>query len=294
MSDSSKLFVGITTWNSEILLPLCLESVRRTAPDAEIVILDNESNDRTLEIAKEFGIRSVVKRCNQPDALDCLASMSTRPYTLLIHSDVVLISPNWVEIVLTKFTGDVALVSPEDIGCGPFTRPWGKGMPESSFMCFKTAAFDKIKVKRWFRRFRIPYFRKYVDFYGDHVTYNLPRRLEEAGLACLLMSVHTSERLSEPFYVPDFSLRHWRSEFGHLRYGLGNFYSLDGIVTHYHNWYDRRVDKTKQFDPHETLEINGGGVPVAFLKAYTENFINDYRSERLVLPDFIQTVAVKP
>lgn len=293
MSDSSKLFVGITTWNSEILLPLCLESLLRTAPDAEIVILDNESNDRTLEIAGEFGVRAVVKRCGQSDALDRLAGMSTRPYSLLIHSDVVLISPDWVEIILAKFTGNVALVSPEDIGCGPFTRPWGKGMPESSFMCFKTEAFDKIKVKRWFRRFRIPYFRKYVDFYGEHVTYNLPKRLEDAGLGCFLMAVHTSERLIEPFYVPNFSLRHWRAEFGQLRYGLGNFYSVDGIVTHYHNWYDRRVDKTKQFDPNETLEINGGGVPVAFLKAYTENFINDYKSGKLVIPDHIEAAGMK-
>lgn len=291
MGNSSRLFVGITTWNSEILLPLCLESLQRTAPDAEIVILDNESTDGTLEIARKLGVRTVVRRSGQSDALNMLAGMSKRPYTLLIHSDVVMISPNWVETVLARMVGDVALVSPEDIGCGPYTRPWGKDKPESSFMCFKTAAFDVLKVRRWFRRFRIPYFRRGVDFYGDHITYNLPQRLNDAGLNWQPMAVHASKYQSEPFYVPNFPLQHWRPEFGHLRYGLGNFYSLDDIVTHYHNWYDRRVDKTKQFDPAETLEINGGGVPVAFLKAYTENFIHDYKNGNLIIPDSMHSAG---
>lgn len=291
MSASSKLFVGITTWNSELLLPLCLDSVRRTAPDAEVVVLDNESTDSTLEIARRFGARVVSKRCGQADALNTLAGMSSRPYTALIHADVVFLSPRWVETVLARLEGNVALVSPEDIGCGPYTRPWGKDMPESSFMCFATARMKQLKHRRWLRRFRIPYYRKQVDFYGDHITYNLPQRISEAGLGWVPMTVHVSEELSEPYYVPDFALQHWRPEFGQLRYGLGNFYSLDGVVTHYHNWYDRRVDKTKQYDPHETLEINGGGVPVAFLKAYTENFMDDYAKGTVVLPALPNTTG---
>ena len=293
MSVSSKLFVGITTWNSELLLPLCLDSVRRTAPAAEVVVLDNESTDATQEIARSFGARVLSWSCGQADALNALAAISTRPYTALIHADVVFVSPRWVETVVARLNGDVALVSPEDIGCGPYTRPWGKGMPESSFMCFVTARMEALKVRRWLRRFRIPYYRKGVDFYGDHITYNLPRRLMEAGLDWVPMGVHVSEHLREPFYVPDFPLQHWLPQFGHLRYGLGNFYSLDGVVTHYHNWYDRRVDKTKQFDPRETLEINGGGVPVAFLKAYTENFMNDYAQGKLVLPDVSQFASAQ-
>jgi len=84
--------------------------------------------------------------------------------------------------------------------------------------------------------------------------------------------------------VPSFPLKHWTQELGHLRYGLGNFYSLDGVVTHYHNWYDRRVDRTKQFDAQDTLEVDGGGVPVAYLKAYTDNFMTDYRAGKVHVP----------
>lgn len=54
MISSSQLFVGITTWNSELLLPICLDSLRKTAVDAEVVVLDNFSLDRSQEIARSF------------------------------------------------------------------------------------------------------------------------------------------------------------------------------------------------------------------------------------------------
>jgi len=66
MIDSSRLFVGVTTWNSELLLPFCLDSLRRTAPNAEVVILDNMSVDKTQKIAHGFGARVVAKRCDRP------------------------------------------------------------------------------------------------------------------------------------------------------------------------------------------------------------------------------------
>ena len=151
-------------------------------------------------------------------------------------------------------------------------------------MCFRTECFPKLTTRRWARRFGVPYFRNRVDFYGDHITYGLPNRLARAHLDWCPMLVHTSEHLKEPYYAPNFPLQHWTPELGHLRYGLGNFYSLDSVITHYHNWYDRRVDQTKQFDPQQTLEVGGGGVPVAYLKAYTTNFVNDYQAGRVVMP----------
>jgi glycosyltransferase involved in cell wall biosynthesis len=284
MSDSAQVFVGITTWNSELLLPLCLDSLRRTAPHADVVLLDNGSTDETKAIARSRGVMVVEKKCGQADALSQLVTLSSRRYTLLIHADVVFMSPDWVKAVLARFVGNVALVSPEDIGCGPYTRPWGRDMPESSFMCFATRHLDRIKVRRWFRRFRLPYYRKQVDFFGDHITYNLPSSLAAVGLTWVPMSVHVSERRAAPYFVPEVPLKHWVPEMGHLRYGLGNFYSLDGVVTHYHNWYDRRAAKTKEFDPKETLEVDGGGVPVAYLKAYTTRFIADYWAGQVAVP----------
>ena len=286
MNDSSRLFVGITTWNSELLLPLCLQSLQRTAPKAEVVVLDNMSVDNTPQIAYGFGARVIRKSCGQGDVLNELVRLSDRPYTLLIHADVVLMAPHWVELVLSKLKNGVALVSPEDIGCGPYTRPWGKGKPESSFMCFVTEHLKALRERRWYRRLGMPYFRNQFDFYGDHITYNIPQHLSRAGLDWQPMSVHVSERLTQPHYAPDFELPnwHWSPELGYLQYGLGNFYSLDGVVTHYHNWYDRRVVKTRQDDPRAMLELNGEGLPVAYLKSYTSNFIDDYQRGCVGIP----------
>ena len=134
------LFVGITSWNSELLLGHCLDAVERTTnPDlTRIVVLDNESVDSPRAIAESRGVEVVTRSCTQPQALNHLFDLSHSNYTLLIHSDVILLSPKWLDLCEAYLTGNVAMVSPEDIGCGPYTRPWGKGMPESSFMLFRT------------------------------------------------------------------------------------------------------------------------------------------------------------
>lgn len=54
-----KLSVAIATHNEEENIKRCLESVREIAD--EIVIVDGLSTDRTVEIAKEFGAKILVK-----------------------------------------------------------------------------------------------------------------------------------------------------------------------------------------------------------------------------------------
>lgn len=283
MNNKREYFIGITTWNSALFLPLCLESIQKTLPTAEVVVLDNCSNDGTQAIANKFGVRCLTRRSSQSQALNILAKLSRSPYTVLIHADVVFLSQHWAEICISTLTGNTALVSPEDIGCGPYTRLWGVGKPESSFMFFKTQCLKHISILRRYQRFRIPYFRREIDFYGDHITYNLPDHLEAAGLNWYPMKVHVSDRLDTPYYLPSFQPRHWLDDLGYLRYGLGNFYSIDGEITHYHNWYDR-VPKNGECSETDTADKNGNGVPIAYVRKYTKNFIADHQSNTLVVP----------
>lgn len=279
------LFVGVTAWNSETLLSACLDSVRRTVPEAEVVVLDNGSEDGTREVAAQLAVRTVVRRCSQGDALDELVRRSTRPLTLLAHADVVLLSPDWLETTKAALHRDGSiLVSPEDVGCGPFTRrEHGRGMPESSFLLFRTASLPRLQIRRWHRRWRIPYLRRKVDFFGEHVTYNLPGRMEAAGLRWSPMEVYPSPREEHPLYTSSFPAKHWSADLGHLRYGLGNFYGLDGAITHYHNWYDRRLHAAEAGST-ETSEPGGAGVPLDFIRACTERFLDDYRAGSVRLP----------
>ena len=73
---------------------------------------------------------------------------------------------------------------------------------------------------------KLPY--RAFDFTGEHITYNVPATLAACGHTWRMMSVHMSSRESEPVYPPN-------CKPARRCYGLGNFYSLNGHLTHYHN-----------------------------------------------------------
>ena len=97
------------------------------------------------------------------------------------------------------------------------------------------------------------------------------------------MTVLVSDRVKEPIYTPRFKGAIWTEELGQLRYGLGNFYSLDGVITHYHNWYDR-VAQDIDDECELTTPPEGKGFPLVYIKKYTEAFIADYMSRNVRLP----------
>jgi glycosyltransferase involved in cell wall biosynthesis len=279
------LFVGVTTWNSEHFLEHCLRSIHQTLGGLEVQIgvVDNLSTDRSVQIARDLGAHVHLEYCSQSIALNRLLAMSKARHTLLIHSDVILLSPTWYTTCSKHLIGEVALVSPEDIGCGPMTRPYGAGMPESCFMFFDTTKARKARTIGWVRRRGIPcpQLRLNLDHY--YVTHDLPQTLGRCGYTWQPMRVHASPRERLPVYTPPFTPEYWSDELSRLRYGMGNFYSLDGDVTHYHNWFDR-VPKDVPVDSLETTDGNGKGLPLAYLSLGTRRFIADLQAGALVLP----------
>jgi glycosyltransferase involved in cell wall biosynthesis len=280
------LFVGVTTWNSELFLPHCLESIRRTTGGlkVQIGVADNRSTDRSVEIARDFGARVHIEYCRQSIALNRLLSMSNARVTLLLHSDVVLVSPRWFAVCDAHLRGSVALVSPEDIGCGPLTRPYGAGMPESCFLLFDTRKAKDMRQWVWVRRKKIiPWPERKLDLDDYYVTHDLPATLARHGYTWQPMRVHPSPREPEPVWRPSFTPEYWSEKLEDLRYAMGNFYSLDGEITHYHNWFDR-VPKDVPLDSRETTEGNGKGLPLAFLSLGTRTFLSDVARNDLRLP----------
>lgn len=279
--------MGITSWNSELFLGHCIDAVRRTTDSAStrIVIADNMSTDKSTAIAEERCIDIMKLRCSQAEALNRLFDLSRSEYTLLIHADVILLSKKWLEVCASHLMDNIVMVSPEDIGCGPYTRPWGKDMPESSFLLFRTDAVRAARRKFRKQRFKIKWRYRAVDFYGDHVTYNLPSMLKEHNLTWKMMSVHTSSLERTSLYSPRFKPKYWNDSLGYYRYGLGNFYSIDGHITHYHNWFDRISADSMGLpvDSEETYPKEGG-LPMAYVRAYTMRFISDLINGYLDLP----------
>ena len=280
-----ELFVGITTWNSELFLEHCLRSVHRTTDGlrVQIGVVDNFSTDKSVEIARDMRAEVRIEHCSQAIALNRLLSMSRARHTLLIHSDVILLSPDWYSICSSHVVGPVALVSPEDIGCGPLTRPYGAGMPESCFMFFDTVKAKRARVVTWSRRRGVPWPHVRLELDHHYVTHDLPKALERRGYSWCPMKVHASPKETEPIYRPPFTPEYWSEELSYLRYAMGNFYSLDGQITHYHNWFDR-VPKDVDMNSFETTEGNGKGLPLAFLSLGTRRLIEDLEAGRVILP----------
>jgi glycosyltransferase involved in cell wall biosynthesis len=81
------LAVAIATFNEEQNLGLCLESIKNLAD--EIVIVDGSSSDKTVEIAKSFGAKVLVKdnpqmfHINKQKAID----MTTSDWILQLDAD---------------------------------------------------------------------------------------------------------------------------------------------------------------------------------------------------------------
>lgn len=279
------LFVGVTTWNSEMFLGHCLRSIRNTTEgiNMHLGVVDNVSKDRSVAIARDMGAQVHVEHCSQSIALNRLLAMSQARHTLLLHSDVILLSNTWYTTCSKHLTNNVALVSPEDIGCGPLTRPYGAGKPESCFMMFDTAKARHARTIGWTRRRGIPWPRLHLDLEDYYVTHDLPATLGRRGYTWQPMRVHASPREASPVYQPPFTPEYWSEELSYLRYGMGNFYSLDGDITHYHNWFDR-VPKDVPLDSLDTTEGQGKGLPTAYLSLGTRRFIADLQAGQLVLP----------
>jgi len=95
------------------------------------------------------------------------------------------------------------------------------------------------------------------------------------------MNVLTSNVVSEPLFRPSKPPTVWSDELMYLRYGLGIFYGIDGIITHYHNWYDRI--STRSHTSIAAVESKKD-FPVEFIHDYTIRFLSDYQQNSLDLP----------
>ena len=140
----------------------------------QIHVIDNDSTDRTVELATAAGAEVYVQKCSQAEALNLIVARSNAKCTLLIHSDIMMLEENWFAECQIELDAEVILLSPQDIGCGPYTRPFGIGMPESFFLFFDTEKSRKARITRWNRRIRFPYRKRVVDYFGPHVTHNIP------------------------------------------------------------------------------------------------------------------------
>lgn len=108
-----KLSVVIPAYNEELFLPRLLTALKNQTikEPFEIVVADNNSTDRTAEIAKSFGAR-VVHEKKQGFAYAANAAFFAATGDILVRSDADSVPPpQWLETIATKFQRDKDIIA---------------------------------------------------------------------------------------------------------------------------------------------------------------------------------------
>ena len=102
-----KISATIITLNEERHLGQCLESLQNLAE--ELLIVDSGSTDKTLEIARRFGARIVVRSwTNYSDQKNFAASQASNDWILSLDADECLSSALRKAILALKTSGTAA------------------------------------------------------------------------------------------------------------------------------------------------------------------------------------------
>lgn len=173
MSQTKILTIGIPAYNMEKLLPRCLDSVvkARNIGKLDIIVVNDGSKDRTLEIAKEYEARypQSVRVIDKPNggwgtAINRTIQEAKGKYYKSLDSDDWFITENLdhlvemlenidVDMVLTDFnevkqdvgTEKIAMVGNDlaEISVGEYLRSANYKTPPIHAVTFRTAALRK-------------------------------------------------------------------------------------------------------------------------------------------------------
>ena len=102
MNNMPLASIIIPTYNSERTLETCLKSIKnQTYPNIEIIIVDNCSTDKTVEIAKKYNAKIFLLKALRSPARNYGAKKAKGEYLLFIDSDMEL-TPYVVEQCIKK------------------------------------------------------------------------------------------------------------------------------------------------------------------------------------------------
>lgn len=98
---SSRISVIIPTWNEENQVVPCIRSVRLALPDAEVVVVDGGSHDRTVPQARGEGVKVIQSARGRGIQMRVGAQMASGGILLFLHADTLL--PEGAQVVLKEW-----------------------------------------------------------------------------------------------------------------------------------------------------------------------------------------------
>lgn len=104
MNKKPAISVVIPAFNEEKLLPECLSALNaQTFTDFEIIVVDNNSKDKTAQIAKKYGAR-VVKEHKQGMTPAREKGFKEARAEIIARTDAdTIVTPKWLEIIYKTF-----------------------------------------------------------------------------------------------------------------------------------------------------------------------------------------------
>ena len=116
MSQAPILTIIVPNYKTPDLTKLCMRSLRKytDCSRVKIIAVDNDSNDGSLEYLRSLKWITLIERKHDGEsgvemhakALDMIMEMVDTPLVLVIHTDTIMISDQWLDFMLSKIYAD--------------------------------------------------------------------------------------------------------------------------------------------------------------------------------------------
>ncbi len=95
------LTVFVCTYNSARTLERCLKSIAKGVPGLRIVVIDHNSTDQTVDIARRFGVEVFVEGVGLGYARQLAFDLVDTDFLAFVDSDVEVVEPRFFERAIT-------------------------------------------------------------------------------------------------------------------------------------------------------------------------------------------------
>ncbi|MDP2690680.1 MAG: glycosyltransferase family 2 protein [Deltaproteobacteria bacterium] len=131
-----KLSIIIPQYRTEDYIRLCLRALRKhTGGDAEVIVVDNNSSDGSIEYLKKVKWITLVENNSgsigsaaHKEALDLGIQKATGGWVCLFHSDTIVLKDSWDAVLMDRVRkAGAAGLSTQVRDINPF-EPWSEGL----------------------------------------------------------------------------------------------------------------------------------------------------------------------
>ncbi len=138
-----QITILVPNYKTPEITKICLRLLRKHTDFglAKVIVIDNHSQDASLEYLKTLHWIELIERQPEPDdttalshsrALDLALALVTTPFVLSIHSDTFVKRPDWLDYLLTEFRNDpnIAGVGSWKLEAKSWPRRFGRKLEE--------------------------------------------------------------------------------------------------------------------------------------------------------------------